>query len=255
MAGMRARRLWVASVLAAAAAGAAQAGLGDLFKSAEDLMRSAPSGATTALGSGLSNAEIGGGLKDALSVGAARAIALLGKPGGYLNDPKVRIPLPGALATVGKGLRTLGYGGLVDEFENTVNRAAEQAIPETQDIVEKTVTEMTLEDVRGILNGGDDAATQFLRRKAGGDLHQAILPIVSEATDRAGATAAYKDLTRQADSSLGGLVSTQSVDLDNYVTEKALDGLFAKLADEERQIRENPAARSTELLQKVFGGG
>jgi hypothetical protein len=202
----------------------------------------------------LTDSEIGGGLKQALSIGAERAIALLGQSGGYLDDPQVRIPLPAALQSAGKVLRGVGYGSLVDEFETTVNRAAEQAVPETVDIVKDTVAGMTLEDVRGILQGGDDAATRFLRDKAGSRLHQAILPIVSRATDQAGATAAYKDLAGQAARSTGGLVSTQSVDLDDYVTEKALDGLFVKLAEEERRIRENPAARSTELLEKVFGG-
>lgn len=235
-------------------AGLAHAGLGDLLKSAEDALKSDTPGARDALGAGLTDSEIGSGLKEALSLGAKRAVALLGKSGGYLDDPQVRIPLPGGLDTVAKGLRAVGYGGVVDEFETTVNRAAEKAVPQTLDIFQRTVTEMTLDDVRGILNGGDNGATKFLRKRAGDDLHDAILPIVSEATDQVGATAAYKGLTDQAEKSLGGLVGTQSVDLDEYVTEKAMTGLFVKLAEEERRIRENPVARSTELLKKVFGG-
>jgi len=231
----------------------AHAGLGDLFKSAQDALKSDHASAGVELGAGLTNSEIGNGLKQALDVGAERAVALLGKSGGYLDDPQVRIPLPGSLDTVAKGLRAVGYGGVVDEFETTINRAAEEAIPQTLDIIKQAVTGMTLEDVRGILNGGDTAATDFLRKRAGGDLHDAVLPIVGQATDQVGATAAYKDLANQATESLGGLVSTRSIDLDEYVTDKAMKGLFLKLAQEERRIRENPLARSTELLKTVFG--
>jgi hypothetical protein len=229
------------------------AGLGDLFKSAQDALQSDDASAGGKLGAGLTDSEIGSGLKQALEVGAERAVALLGKSGGYLDDPQVRIPLPGSLGTVAKGLRAVGYGGVVDEFETTVNRAAEEAIPQTLDIIKQTVTGMTLEDVRGILNGGDTAATEFLRKRAGGALHDAVLPIVGQATNQVGATAAYKGLTNQATKSLGGLVAIQSIDLDEYVTDKAMQGLYLKLAQEERNIRENPIARSTELLKQVFG--
>jgi hypothetical protein len=252
----------------------AMAGFDDLFKSAGGLLE----GATPALGTvgagALSDSQINAGLKEALGIGAERAVALLGQSGGFLNDSSVRIPLPGALETVGKGLRAVGQGHYVDEFETTVNRAAEQAVPKTLDIVKQTVSDMTLQDVRGILSGGDDAATRFLRERAGPHLHAAIKPIVSQATDSAGATAAYKQLVAQytgSDSlgalggglgaSLGGLfggasgqaAQPASLDLDEYVTTKALDGLFVKLAAEERAIRENPLARTTDLLQTVFG--
>jgi hypothetical protein len=232
------------------AVSASYAGVGDWLKSAEDLLQPRSGGSTAA--AALTDSEIDSGLKQALSIGAERAIALLGRSGGYLNDPQVRIPLPGALQSAGKVLRSVGYGSVVDEFETTVNRAAEQAVPKTVDIVKDTVANMTLDDVRGILSGGDDAATRFLRNKAGPSLHRAILPIVSQATDQAGATAAYKNLANQAAQSTGGLVSTKSLDLDDYVTDKALDGLFLKLAAEERRIRENPVARTTDLLKKVF---
>ncbi|MCP5431594.1 MAG: DUF4197 domain-containing protein, partial [Chromatiaceae bacterium] len=158
-----------------------------------------------------------------------------------------------------KGLRAAGQGKYVDALETTMNRAAEEAVPETLGIVKDTVKNMTLDDVRGILGGGDDAATQFLRKRAGGSMRKAVLPIVSRATDSAGATVAYKTLKTQADGaigglgSLGGLVNTNSLDLDGYVTDKALDGLFLKLAAEEKAIRQNPLARSTDLLKTVFG--
>ncbi len=203
----------------------------------------------------LSEAEISDGLREALAVGADRAIRLLGRSGGYLDDPQVHIPLPGMLDTAAKGLRLIGQDELVDDFETTLNRAAEQAIPRTLDIVRDTVKGMTLKDARDILTGPDDSATRYLRDKAGDSLYQAIRPIVADATERAGATAAYKRFAAKAGagSRLNTLLSSQQLDLDDYVTRKALDGLFLKLADEERLIREDPLARSTELLKKVFG--
>ncbi len=251
---MKRTRMATVCVLAGLlAAATAHAGLDDLFKSAEGLLKEGSSSGST---SSLSNSKISDGLKEALGVGAERAIEILGKQGGFLNDKSVRIPLPGVLGKAAKALRAAGQGKYVDDFETTVNRAAEQAIPKTLDIVKETVSNMTLDDVRGILNGPDDAATQFLRKRAGGSLHEAVLPIISEATDNAGATSAYKSMKSQADGmlgGLGGLVDTGSLDLDNYVTDKALDGLFLKLAIEEKKIRENPVARTTELLKEVFG--
>jgi hypothetical protein len=250
----------------------AYAGFSDLMKSAGDMLQggSIP-GLSGTSGSGLSDSQIDAGLKQALAVGAERAVALLGKSGGFLNDRTVRIPLPGALEKVAQTARSLGQGRYVDEFETTVNRAAEQAIPQTLDIVKQTVSNMSLQDARGILSGGDDAATNYLREKAGDSLRAAIRPIISQATDKAGATAAYKRLVESVSTgglgsslgsslggnlggSLGGLLGKQvNLDLDDYVTDKALDGLFLKLAAEEKAIRTNPVARSTELLKQVFG--
>jgi len=240
----------------------ANAGFGDMLKSAGDLLGSSSTqtAGKAAAGSSLSDSQINAGLKEALSIGAERAVGLLGKDGGFLNDASVRIPLPGSLETVASGLRMAGQGKYVDDFELTVNRAAEQAVPATLEIVQDTVENMTLDDVRGILAGGDDAATKFLQTRAGDSIRSAILPIVSQATDQAGATSAYKALVDKAGGaagglgSLGGLLDTGSLDLDSYVTDKAMDGLFLKLAAEEKKIRENPVARSTELLQSVFGG-
>lgn len=224
----------------------------DLLKS---LPESAPQTPATKelTSSRLSNSDIAAGLRQALSVGAERAVAILGRSGGYLDDPQVRIPLPGVLQTAAKGFRMFGQDQLVDDFETTVNRAAERAIPQTLDIVKATVRDMTLKDVRAILNGPDDSATRFLREHAGEQLQQAIRPIVAEATEASGATAAYKRLANQLGSGQGGWMDGGVLDLDGYVTEKTLDGLYLKLADEERQIRHDPVARSTDLLKKVFG--
>ena len=237
----------------------AYAGFQDLMKSAGGLLNN--SGGIPGLSGnpsgGLTDGQIDAGLKEALAVGAERAVSLLGRNGGFLNDQSVRIPLPGVLGKVAKTARSLGQGQYVDAFETTVNRAAEQAVPKTLDIVKQTVSEMSLQDVRGILSGGDDAATRYLREKAGDSLKTAIRPIVSRATDEAGATAAYKNLVSSTQSSLGGLGGLLggqvNLDLDDYVTSKTLDGLFLKLAAEEKAIRTNPVARSTELLKQVFG--
>jgi hypothetical protein len=226
------------------------AGFGDLLKQADKLLNENMSASSSS--SNLSDSRINAGLKQALSLGAERAIKLLGARGGFLNDSSVRIPLPGVLKSVGKGLRTIGQGKYVDQFETTVNRAAEQAIPQTLSVVQETVSNMTLQDVRGILNGGDTAATKFMQRRAGKSLHAVIKPIVAKATEKSGATAAYKRLMGKADKTLGGFLKTESTDLDDYVTSKTLDGLFLKLAAEEKKIRRDPVARTTDLLQQVF---
>jgi hypothetical protein len=245
------------------AAGSANAGFEDMLKSAGKVLESGSgtgSGASLSAASSLSTAQIDAGLKEALSIGAERAVAVLGSDGGFMNDAAVRIPLPGSLDTVARGLRAAGQGKYVDDFESTVNHAAEEAVPATLEIVQNTVKNMNLDDVRGILSGGDDAATRFLQDRAGPSLREAILPIVAKTTDQAGATAAYKKLKSQAEGSLGGLgalgglIDTGSLDLDGYVTDKTLDGLFLKLANEEKMIRQNPVARSTDLLKSVFGG-
>jgi hypothetical protein len=201
--------------------------------------------------SGLTTAEMNGGLKDALAVGAERAIQGLSRSGGYLDDPAVRIPLPGSLEKTEKVLRMMGQGERVDEFVTTVNRAAERAVPQASKIVGNAVRAMTITDAQTILTGPDDAATQYFRAKTSGDLTTAMLPIVKRATESAGVTRAYKGMLDQAgpaSSLVGG-----SLDLDAYVTEKTLDGLFLKVAAEEKAIRTNPVARSTDLLKKVFG--
>lgn len=244
--------LFAAALLAL---GQSEAGFDDMLKQASDQFLGSKGTTSSSAAAMLPESEISAGLKEALSIGADRAIEYLGKPGGFLDNPKVRIGLPGSLDTVAKGLRAAGQGAMVDEFEETVNRAAEAAIPKTLDIVKESITGMTLDDARQILAGGDDAATQYLRRKAGPAMAEAIKPIVSQATDKAGATAAYKKMTGSAGGGmLGGLLGGSSLDLDSYVTDKTLDGLFTMLAEEERKIRRDPVAQTTNLLKKVFGG-
>jgi hypothetical protein len=202
---------------------------------------------------GLSHAEIVAGLKDALSVGVARATRLLGQQGGFLDDAAVKIPMPPSLQNVEQGLRAVGQQALADDFVTAMNRAAEKAIPATTDILVDTIKGMSLEDARGILDGPNDAATQYFREHNEARLTDAILPIVQDTTARTGVTSSYKQMTGKL-GFLSQFTDPETLDLDRYVARKTLDGLFLKLAQEEKRIREDPVARSTELLKKVFAG-
>ena len=220
---------------------------------------------TSQAGSNLPTSDIAAGLKEALAKGTTNAINSLGRDGGFWNNAKVRIPLPGKLEQAGQLARQLGQGAKVDAFELSMNRAAEKAVPQVAGIFGDAIRKMTLDDARGILTGGDHAATDFFRRVAGDALTARIHPIVAQATDSAGVTRKYKAFTSgssggQLGSLLGALGGGKSnkggspLDLDDYVTAKTLDGLFTEIGAQEQSIRQNPAARSTELLKKVFGG-
>ena len=208
---------------------------------------------STATTAGLSQQEMTQGVLEALSVGVKRAVEQLGQAGGYLDDPQVRIPLPKQVQSVEKVVRSLGQGKYADQFIASMNRAAEQAVPVATDIFLKSIRGMELTDAQSIVSGPDNAATEYFKSHTREELHTAFLPIVKKATQDANVTAAYKQLAERAGPMSGGLLKPESLDLDQYVTDKALDGLFLKLAEEEQRIRENPVARSTELLKKVFG--
>jgi hypothetical protein len=202
----------------------------------------------------LSEQQIVAGLKEALSQGARRAVDELGRADGFLSDARVRIPMPSALRTVESALRTMNQGRYADEFIVTMNRAAEAAVPEASAILGEAIRQMTVNEARQILNGPDNAATLYFRRVGEERLTGRIRPIVSEATSRTGVTSSYKALIERAGFA-AKLAGADSVDIDDYVTEQALDGLFLLIAEEEKRIRENPLARSTELLKTVFGRG
>jgi len=200
----------------------------------------------------LSNSDVIAGLKEALSNGAQKAISNLGTSDGYLGNPKVRIPLPDKLQKIESVLRALKQARYADEFIATMNHAAEQAVPEAQSIVADAIRQMSVKDAKNILNGPDDAATQYFKGVGEKPLTQRMLPIIKEATSKTGVTSAYKNAISQAGIA-GKLFDTSSLDIDKYVTTKALDGLFIMIAAEEKRIRENPLARGSELLKKVFG--
>ena len=160
--------------------------------------------------------------------------------------------MPDSLVWVEKSLRTLGQDQLADEFVASMNHAAEQAVPEAAAIFSDAIQAMTLDDARAILTGPDDAATQYFRTRTETALTERMLPIVTRTTGTAGVTAAYKRMLSSA-GGMTGLLSGDATDLDGYVTREALDGLYAMVAVEEKRIRENPAARSSDLLKRVFG--
>ena len=203
--------------------------------------------------SALSNSDVVSGLKEALANGVESAISTLGTSGGFLNNSAVKIAVPDSLKSVATTARTLGQGEYVDSLETTMNQAAEQAVPEAAEILSDAIREMSVEDAMNILNGPDDAATQYFRKVSEASLTEKFKPIVSQATDKTRVTASYKNLTSQAKPMLGAVMDDSSLDLDQYVTNKSLDGLFKYIAVEEKSIRENPAARTSDMLKTVFG--
>jgi hypothetical protein len=199
----------------------------------------------------LSNREVVDGLLQALEIGTKRAVDRLGQVNGFLQEPKVRIPMPDKLRSVEKGLRALGQDKYADEFIATMNHAAEDAVTTATPVFLDAIRQISFDDARRILNGRDDEATRYFQQKTREPLTGKFQPIISKATDKAGLTSAYKKMVSKA-SFLGDYVNMQELDLDRYVTGKALDGLYLMVAEEEKRIRKDPVARSTELLKKVF---
>jgi len=191
------------------------------------------------------------GLKTALNQGASRAVAQLGAVDGFLKNPKVKIPLPPALKKADKALRMVGMGGDADDLIVAMNRAAEAAVPEAKVLLVDAVKQMSLDDARQILTGGDDAATQYFKRVSYDKLQQRFLPLVKQKTDHAQLAKQYNELAGEA--AKFGLVDAKDANVEGYVTRKALDGLFLVIADEERAIRKDPLGQSSKILRSVFG--
>lgn len=202
-------------------------------------------------GAGLSTEQIGLGLKEALSVGTQHVVGQLGTKGGFNLDPKIKIPLPATLAKVDTALKAVGMGQLTGDLETRMNEAAELAVPQAKELFLNSIRQMTIADARQILSGQQDAATQYLRRTMGEELSKKIQPIVGNTLAQTGAVRAYDSVT----SNYAALpfISGAKTDLNNYVTSKAMDGIFYYVAQEEAAIRQNPAKRTTELLRTVFG--
>ena len=201
---------------------------------------------------GLSNDEITAGLKEALQVGTEKAVGLVSQPDGFYKNSAIKIPLPESVQKVEKLLRTAGYGEKVDAFELSMNRAAERAAPEAKSIFWDAISDMNFDDAKKILNGRDNEATLYFEDKTSTRLQEVFKPIVKDAMGQVGVTRSYQDLNEKITSLPFG--KSASFDLDQYVTDGALQGLFKMLAEQEKQIRTQPAARVTDLLQKVFAG-
>ena len=201
--------------------------------------------------SDLSQSDASGGLKDALTQGAQIAVKQLGKPGGFSDNDEVRIELPGKLGKAAQTMKMMGMGEQVEELEASMNKAAEAAVPQAQAILVDAVKNMTVSDAKAILAGGEDSATQYLNKSSREQIRAKFLPIVKQATDKVGVAQQYNSFAGQA--AALGVVDAKSANVENYVTEKALDGLFKMIAEQEASIRQNPAGAATSLAKKVFG--
>ena len=219
------------------------AGFQDFLEGAQKIFGSSTS---------ISESEIIEGLKQALEIGTAQAVELVSKKDGYYNNPKIKIPLPGPVQKVEKLLRGVGFGSKVDAFEVSMNKAAERAAPEAKSIFWDAIKKMKIDDAKKILNGErDDEATLYFKDKTYPQLQEIFKPIVKESMGEVGVTRTYQDLNAKVETI--PFADSFSLDLDEYVTDGALNGLFKILADEEKKIRSDPAARVTDLLKKVFG--
>lgn len=219
-----------------------------VFAQLDEFLRGLQKGPSPSVGAGLSEQRIADGLKQALQVGTEKAVKLTGRVDGYWKNEAIKILMPERLQTLERGLRLVGYGPQVDEFELSMNRAAERAAPAARTIFVDAIKSMTFDDARRVLQGGETAATEYFKGRTTGKLSEAFSPIVSKAMNEVGVTRQYKDLTRSLP-----FGEIPSFDLDHYVVGKALDGLFLTLGQEERKIRTNPTARVSELLKDVFG--
>lgn len=200
---------------------------------------------------GPDDSQIVAGLKEALTIGTDNAVGLVSATDGYFANQAIKILVPGKVRKAADVLGKVGYQKEVDEFVLSMNRAAEKAAPKAKAIFVGAIREMTFEDARKILNGGDTAATDFFKEKTSGRLYEKFKPIVSSSMDDVGATRSYKQMMGRYTAL--PFTSAESLDLDHYVTNKALDGLFFMVGQEEKKIRTDPAARITELLKTVFG--
>lgn len=199
----------------------------------------------------LSSADASSGVKAALGKGAEAAVTLLGRPGGFLDNPQVRIPLPGYLEDAAKLLRKFGQGKRIDELVTTINRAAEAAVPMGKDLLVSAVQNMTVTDAKKILTGGATSVTTFFAEKTRAPLGERFLPVVTQATEKVGLTQQYNSFAGKAASF--GLVKKEDANLSSYVTGKTLDGLYLMIGEEEKKIRQDPVGTGSALLQKVFG--
>lgn len=198
----------------------------------------------------ISGRDAGGGLKEALTQGAGKAVDLLGRTDGFLGNPKVKIPLPENVQKVEGVMRSLGMGRQADELVNAMNRAAEAAVPQAKSLLVNSIKQMSVQDAKGILTGGEDSATQYFRRTTSAPLAEKFKPVVRQAMAKVKLAEKYDQLAGKA--AKLGLVREEDSHLENYVTQKTLDGLYLMIAEEEKAIRADPAGAAGKLARKVF---
>ena len=199
----------------------------------------------------LTNKDASSGLRTALSQGIDVAVAQLGKPNGFLLDPKVAIPLPPKLQKADKALRMMGMGNQADALKAAMNHAAESAVAEATPVFKDALTKMTVADAKALLTGGDDAGTQYFRKATSAQLTEKFKPIVASATSKVQLASLYDQYAGRAANL--GLLKAQDANLNDYVTSKAMDGLFSRIAEQELAIRKDPLGQTSSLLRKVFG--
>ena len=212
---------------------------------------STPAAAPSPALANLSNAEVGSGLKAALTRGAEVAVQQLGRKDGFYGSAKWRIPLPPALQKTESLMRLAGMGSQADQLDLAINRAAEAAVPEAKTLLVQAVKSMTLQDAKGILTGGDEAATQYFQRKTDAPLTSKFLPIVARATDKVGLAQTYNRFAGQA--AQFGLIQQDQASIQSYVTKEALKRLYTAIGEEEKAIRADPVGTGSKLISKVFG--
>jgi hypothetical protein len=199
----------------------------------------------------ITNKDATSGLRQALSDGAAAAVGKLGTENGFFGNPKVKIPLPEALQKVEGVMRMMGMKRQADELELAMNRAAESAVTEAKPLLVDAVKKMSVQDAKGILTGGDTAATDYFRRTTADGLAKKFLPVVTKATASVGLAEKYNAIVGRG--AQLGLVDASQATIEQYVTRKSLDGLYTIIADEEKAIRQNPVGAASNIVQKVFG--
>ena len=220
----------------------------------KDALKSSGNSSTTSTGagvSGLSNDEASGGLKEALTQGVGKAVSTLGAADGFFGNKEVKIPLPKSLQKIEKGMKLMGMGQQSDELVLKMNRAAEAAVPEAKALLIGSIKQMTLADAKAILTGPQDAATQYFKKTTSTQMSEKFLPIVQKATENVQLAASYNKYADMG--SKFGVVKKEDANIEQYVTNKALDGVYFMIAKEEAAIRKDPLGQASNLLKKVFG--
>ena len=224
--------------------------LKDAIKSTGSSNAATPASSGAGVGS-LSNDEASGGLKEALTQGVGKAVATLGAADGFFGNKEVKIPLPKSLKKIEKGMKLMGMGKQSDELVLKMNRAAEAAVPEAKTLLVDSVKQMTLADAKAILTGPNDAATQYFKRTTSKQMGEKFLPIVTKATENVQLADSYNKYAEMG--SKIGVVKKEDANINQYVTNKALDGVYYMVAQEEAAIRKDPLGQASSLLKKVFG--
>ncbi|MGB7816918.1 MAG: DUF4197 domain-containing protein [Methylotenera sp.] len=228
-------------------------GLKEAIKSGGNKSSASPSTSNSAAGGvdSLTSTEASGGLKEALTQGVGKAVSTLGATDGFFGNKEVKIPLPKSLKKIEKGMKLMGMGKQSDELVLKMNRAAEAAVPEAKTLLVDSIKKMTLADAKGILTGPQDAATQYFKRTTSAQMAEKFLPIVTKATENVKLADSYNKYAEMG--SKFGVVKKEDANINQYVTQKALDGVYLMIAKEEAAIRKDPVGQASSLIKKVFG--